>query len=190
MKFLAVLSRCCLLLALGIVVTLGASAPGYAVDLTGKTLLAHGDQVITRYNMSKESVTWDLEIYFGNAGNRFVLFTKRNAVGTTNFRNSFARVLIPAGENRGLKRRKDGKFTLDVRLEQSAGALKVNILSRGKDTGFANEAFIYVMALGNSSCDLQAYRYIPDAGLQFNGVRTTPAGCTITNGAPEGLNDK
>lgn len=177
-------------LALSSVLALFPVATASAVDLTGKTLVAKGNQEIVKSNMGRLSFTWSLEIYYGSAGNRFVLFQKENATGTTNLRDSYNRVLIPVGENSGKQRRKDGNFLLDISLSQSASSLQVKLRSRGKDASFATETFIYSIGLRDGSCSVQSYKYIGDPRLNYFSVKPSPGSCTITAGAPAGLADK
>ncbi|WP_423068270.1 hypothetical protein [Devosia sp. CN2-171] len=172
--------------ALGLLVV----SPAYAVDLTGNTVVAEGHQVVVKRNMSRESVTWRIEVYFGKAGNRFIYVHKENAVGTTNFIDSYDRILIPVGKNKAIKWRKDGKFAADIRLEQSDDALKVSLLSRGKDTRHANETFIWLIGINSTGCKLQDYKYVPDPGLSYFSVKATEGICTLTRGVPDGLADQ
>ena len=176
--------------ALGAVVTtvllFGASSPAaLAFDLSGKTLTAEGRHLTVRPNSVREDTLWTLEIYFGTKGNRFVQFEK--TIAGSHVRTSDNRVIIEAGKDSGSKRRKDTNFTLIVSLTPTTNGLQVRLESRGKDLGYANENFIYEIALGGNTCRVTNYRYLPDARLNLRSVKWTDSDCKIMEGPPADL---
>lgn len=178
-----------LLMALSVVFAAVATAlpvtPALAVDMAGKTIVAKGIEAVTMSNSRKETITWKLEIYFGTKGNRFVLI--EGARGTSVIQTAGNRVLIPVGKDKGSKRRKDGNFSYFFSLQQSASSLQVRMESRGKDTGYSNDTWIFVIALGSGSCRVDEFRHIPDARLNYSSVVATEGDCTVGNGPPSGL---
>lgn len=159
-------------------------APAFAVDLAGMTLSTEVREERMLANSKMETLGRAIEIYFGNKGNRFVLF--RPAAHTNLTEN---RVLIEAGETRGSKRRKDQNFNLIVNIQQTASSLQLNIESRGKDTGYANERWIIDIGVSGNSCAVTGYRYLPDARSNFSRLSWSGGKCSLTSGPPSGLAD-
>lgn len=180
-----------LIASLFVLLVVGAGTPAAAVDLTGMTLHVEGSIETTADRSSADQdFTFPLEIYFGSKGTRFV--TMLGISGNV-------RVAIDAGKDRGLKRRKDGKFTYEVKLQQTASSLQVKILGRGQEVTSANDSWTFEIGLANGSCRTQKFHYVPDPRVYLvdsdhrllNGLKVVskPGACRVTRGAPEGLAD-
>ncbi|MEQ1901181.1 MAG: hypothetical protein ABL866_10655 [Devosia sp.] len=122
-----------------------------------------------------------MEIYFGVKGNRFAMM--RGTSGNT-------RILIPAGSDKGSKRRKDGHFQQYVTIKQTATTIHIEMESRGVVEGYASETFYFDVSLGNGTCTVTKFRYKPDSRQQLSQSYSRTGNCTLTRGAPEGLDDK
>lgn len=170
---------------LGVLAVPSMTAQSLAVDLTGMNLTASGTYTTLDHRSIRDTVTWTVQVYYGTKGNRFVMF--QGFRGSSVIRIAENRILIPAGENRGSKRRKDNNFTSIITLDQSANALKVTWESRGRDTRFANSKYIFWITLGNGTCRVDDFRYNADARLGYNSVVETTGGCTLTRGVPSDI---
>lgn len=180
-----------LIASLIVTIAVGFAMPAQAVDLTGMTLRVEGIIEATADRSSAdENFTFPLEIYFGSKGTRFV--TMLGISGSV-------RVAIDAGKDRGLKRRKDGKFIYEVKLQQTPSSLQVKILGRGQEVSAANDSWSFEIGLGNGSCRTQKFRYVPDPRVYLeasdhrllNGLKVVSkqGACSVTKGVPEGLPD-
>jgi hypothetical protein len=156
-----------------------------AADLSGMNLTAHATFTTMARNSVRDTVTWTLQIYFGTKGNRFVLLQGSRGSQVIKFTEN--RILIPAGSNKGSKRRKDNNFNYVITLKQSASGIEIFWDSRGRDTRFANETYKFWLSLGNGSCRLDNFRYNPDARLNYISVVEKPGDCTLTKGLPSDL---
>lgn len=161
---------------------LAAASPTRAADLTGMNLTARGTATTMSRNAVRDTVTWTLQVYFGTKGNRFVFLQGARGSSLIDFTEN--RVLIPAGSDRGSKRRKDKNFTSVITLKQTDTSLKVTLDSRGQNTNYANSTYIFVISLGKGTCRVDDYRYRADARLNYISVKEQEGDCTLTRGLP------
>jgi hypothetical protein len=173
---------------IGAFAALSLTSGAQAVDLTGYNIATSATTASTYRNSVSSTVTWNVQIYFGSKGNRFV---KIDAVrGGQPLKFAGNRILIPAGETRGSQRRKDGLFLYVIKLTESGNSLQIFWDSRGKDTRYANETTVFTLSLSTGSCRLDNFRYNADARMQLQKVTTTKGDCKVTRGLPADMSSE